>query len=271
MPLTGTRFEAMTALAEVPMNHVVFTVALIGVFVQPAQAQNFDFLKRIFGQTGADPATEDKQSGKPADIAPVLTQADAETGLKEVLTMSARLVATQLSAENGYFGDDAIRIPLPGQIGNLQRNLSRIGLSGPLDDLQLRVNRAAEAAAPEAVDLVIGAVEQMTVEDAISIVRGGDTAATDYLRLKVGADLEMMLRPHLETALTDAGALKLVDDLAGKYDLEKLNIDPRKDIVDHSVAKALDGLFFYLAEEEQDIRSNPVQRTTDILRKVFGG
>ena len=256
------------------MKRILLTFIFAAALTTPVHAQSFgDFMKSIFGNSGSKKTEETSKSAdnKTSGIAAALTQSDAEKALKEALVIGAKTVGTQLSAENGYFGDKKIKIPLPGQIGKLQKNLAKVGFSGPLDDLQLRVNRAAEAAAPEAANLVVDAVRNITMEDAISLVKGGETSATDFLRLKTETKLEALLRPRLETALEDAGALKVVDDIASKYDLSQYNMDPRKDIVDHSVDKALEGLFFYLAKEEKEIRSNPVKRTSDILRKVFGG
>lgn len=255
------------------MKRILIPLALVLSVAAPAKAQSFgDFFKNMLGKSETK-KTEDtkKTSDTTSKVVTALSQSDAEKGLKEALVIGAQAVSQQLSAKDGYFGDKQIQIPLPGQLGKLQKQLSKVGMSGSLDDLQLRVNRAAEAAAPDAANLVIDAVKNISIQDALSLVKGGDSAATDYLRLKTNEKLEGLLRPHIETALKDAGALNAVDTLSGKYNLTQFNIDPRKDIVDHSVDKALDGLFFYLAKEEKDIRDNPVERTTDILRKVFGG
>lgn len=239
-----------------------------------AQAQSWgDIFRGVFGQKSEKtetPKTGANSSDNSA-VSAILSQTDAEAGLKQALVVGAKAVSAQLSVENGYFGDQSIQIPLPGRLGDAQKQLSRLGLSAPLDDLQLRMNRAAETAAPFAVDLVIDAVENLTIEDAISLVRGGETSATDLLRLKTYDRLELLLRPHVVDALEGSGALKMADDLTGRYSLDQYNLNPKQDLIDHSVDKALDGLFFYLAKEEKDIRNNPVDRTTELLRRVFGG
>ncbi len=245
-------------------------VAMIGANVaQPAQAQGFgDFLRGILGNP-SKPASQPESASKNGFSA--ISEAEARAGLKEALTIGTREVARQLSMKDGYFGDDLIRIPLPGKLSDVQKQLSRFGMAEPLDDLQLRMNRAAEDAAPLAADMVIDAIQSLTINDAVNLLQGGDTAATDLLRLKTENQLVQLLRPKIETALDDAGALRLAEDVTAKYDLSRFNIDPRKDLVDHAVEEALDGLFFYLAEQEQGIRNNPVERTTELLRKVFGG
>ncbi len=133
------------------------------------------------------------------------------------------------------------------------------------------MNHAAEDAAPYAADLVVDAVSSITMGDALEILNGGDTAATNYLRGRTEADLIVLVEPYMRSALEDSGALTMVDSVAGRYGLQSLSGDLRDQLIDHAVERGLDGLFFYLAKEEQEIRSNPVKRSTDLLRRVFGG
>lgn len=260
------------------MKHLILSVLAGLTLAVPAQAQSAgDFLRGIFGSPKNETAKEETQPATQSSstsgqiLNGIISQSDADAGLREALIVGARAVSGQLSADNGYFGDDAIRIPLPGRLGDIQNQLSRLGMSGPLDDLQLRMNRAAENAAPKAVDLVVDAVQSLTIEDAMSLLNGGDTAATDLLRLKTEDQLTILLRPYVEDALNDAGALQLADSVVSKYRLSQFDVNPREELVDHAVDEALDGLFFYLAKEEQGIRNNPVERTTDLLKRVFGG
>ncbi|NBC20282.1 MAG: DUF4197 family protein [Alphaproteobacteria bacterium] len=201
---------------------------------------------------------------------PDLSAYEVEAGLREALTVGTRRVADQLGRQDGYFGDPEIRIPLPGQLGKLQSNLSRVGLSQPLDDLQLRLNRAAEAAVPQARELVIDAVSTITLEDAVAILNGPDTAATEYLRSRTEADLRAALTPYMDEALRESGAFAQLDTIARNNGLGVLAADLGDDLTRRAVNYGLDGLFLYVAREEERIRENPVARTTDILRKVFG-
>lgn len=199
-----------------------------------------------------------------------LTSLEIEQGLREALTVGTERVASQLGAENGYFGDPQIKIPLPGQLDDLQSGLSRVGLSAPLDELELKLNRAAEDAVPEGKRLVIAAVSQITLEDAVGILKGGDNAATLFLRSKTETGLQDALTPHMDNALTSTGAYTALDDVARGNGLGGLTASLKSDLTATAVDKGLDGLFFYLASEEKKIRDNPVARTSDILRKVFG-
>lgn len=199
-----------------------------------------------------------------------LTQTDARRGVKDALALAATNATGRLGQRDGFFGAPRVRIPLPGMLGQAQQNLARMHLSGPLDDLQLRLNRAAESTMPEAGRLFVNAVQTMTVSDAIQIVRGGDTSATTYLRGRTEPRLTTLLRPPMTSALTQSGAFVLLRQVAGNIGMGSATSDLRTQIIDFATTKALDGAFLYIGEEERAIRHDPVRRTTDILRRVFG-
>lgn len=231
-------------------------LALLGT--GPAAAQQSGgglagILKGIAGQQGA-----------------TLTQGDAATGLREALQVSAVAVTAKLGRTDGFFGDPRVKIPLPGALGKAQRALAPLGMAAPLDDLQRRVNRGAEAAMPQAKTLFVNAVRSMTLTDAISIVRGGDDAGTQYLRSKAGDQLTALLRPQMESALNQAGAFTALDRAGSSAGLAGASQNLRTSLIDFAVGKALDGAFGYMADEERAIRHDPVKRTSAILRKVFG-
>lgn len=200
-----------------------------------------------------------------------LTKGDVSAGLKEALTTAGGLATKRLSAKDGYMGDKAVRIPLPGLLGDAQKRLGPFGMAGPLDDLQLKVNRAAEAAAPAAGKMVVDAAKSITFDDAMKILRGGDTAATDFLRKKTEVGLRATLKPRFGEALASSGALTSLDTAVAKYGAGLLKTDTKTWLADEATTSALNGLFYYLAREEQAIRRDPVKRTSDLLRKVFGG
>jgi Protein of unknown function (DUF4197) len=200
-----------------------------------------------------------------------LSKGDVASGLKEALSVAGGLAAKRLSAKDGFMADSAVRIALPGILGDAQQKLQPFGMSGPLDDLQLKVNRAAESAAPTAGKLVGDAVKAMSFEDAVGVLRGGDTAATDYLRKKTEGSLRTAFRPYFDKALASSGALAAADGAVAKYGAGLVKTDAKTWLADNATTGALNGLFYYVAREEQAIRRDPVKRTTDLLRKVFGG
>lgn len=225
--------------------------------ILPAGCETAGDYGRILGDIAA-------QTGGP------VTAAEIDAGLREALTIGTNNVSGRLGRTDGYFGDPRIRIPLPRTYRDIQTNLGRIGASGPLDDLELRINRAAEASMPEARNLVVSAIRQMTIEDAIRILNGGDTAATDYLRARTETSLRAAFTPHVRDALARSGAFTALDSAAGQYGFAGATASLQADLTTHAVQFGLDGLFLYVAEEEKNIRENPVARTTELLRRVFG-
>jgi hypothetical protein len=199
-----------------------------------------------------------------------LTQAEIDAGLREALTVGTNLVAAQLGKTNGYFGDARVRIPLPKTYRDIQTNLARVGASGPLDDLELRMNRAAEAAVPEAKTLILGAVKSITINDALQILNGGDTAATDYLRSRTETQLRQAFAPYVKQTLAQSGAFTSLEQVAGQYGCGGVTGSLQNDLTQHAVGLGLDGIFLYVSEEEKKIRDNPLARTSEILRRVFG-
>jgi len=200
----------------------------------------------------------------------VLSIAEIDAGLREALTVGTNLVASQLGQTNGYYGDPKIRIPLPKTYRSIQTNLAMVGASGPLDDLELRMNRAAENSVPEAQALILGAIRNMTISDALNILNGGDTAATDYLRSRTESQLRAAFTPYARDALAKSGAFTAMESVAAQYGAGGITSSLQADLTAHAVDYGLDGIFLYVAAEEKKIRENPVARTTELLRRVFG-
>lgn len=202
-----------------------------------------------------------------------LSQTDAATGLKEALSLGVTAATTRLAKPDGFFADGKVHIPLPSTLGRVQKNLKPLGLSAPLDDVELKMNRAAEASMPAAKTLFLNAVKSITLTDALTILRGGDTAATDFLRGQTASGLTGLLRPKMETTLQSTGAFSALDKASaslGSFGGASLGANLKGQVIDFAVTKALDGAFLYVGEEERAIRKDPVKRTTAILKKVFG-
>ncbi len=199
-----------------------------------------------------------------------LTQGDASRGIKEALSLAATRSTDRLGRVDGFFADPRVHIPLPARFAQVQRTLRGLGLGAPLDDLELRMNRAAEAAMPEARRMFVDVVRSITIADAIQIVRGGDTAATAFLRGRTEPRLNTLLTPPMTRTLREAGAFTALDFAAREVGMGGMSTSLRNDVTRFAVTKALDGAFLYVAEEERAIRRDPVRRTSDILRRVFG-
>jgi hypothetical protein len=199
-----------------------------------------------------------------------LTQGDARAGIRDALGLASLNATTRLAQPDAFWRNARVRIPLPGVLGRTQRSLSGFGMSAPLDQLQESLNHAAERTMPEAGRLFSSAIRSITIGDAIEIVRGGDDSATRYLRGRTETRLTTLLRPPMTEALTQSGAFTLLRSALREVGLASMTGDLRTEVINFSTTKALDGCFYFVAEEERAIRRDPGRRTTDILRRVFG-
>lgn len=198
------------------------------------------------------------------------SEADAARGIKDALGLAAQAATTRLGRANGFWGTPRVRIPLPRVLERTQRSLQPMGMSGPLDNLQESLNHAAESVMPQAARLFSSAIRSITVSDAIGIVRGGDDGATRFLRGRTETSLNGLLKPPMTMALERSGAFGLMRSALGQVGMSNASGEVRTQIIDFSTTKALDGCFLYIAEEERQIRRDPVRQTTNILRQVFG-
>ncbi|MBU6372547.1 MAG: DUF4197 family protein [Alphaproteobacteria bacterium] len=206
-------------------------------------------------------------SGQPG--AGPVTQREADQGVREALTIAAAAAADRLGAPGGFLDSPRVRIPLPGALARAQARLQPFGMSAPLDELEQELNRAAEATMPEAKRLALEAVKSLTFGDALAIVRGGDQAATTFLRSRTEAALAAKLRPQMAAALEKSGAFAALDRVRANGLVQAFAGDVRKDVTDFAVQKAVDGFFATLAEEEKAIRADPARRTSAIMKRVF--
>jgi hypothetical protein len=191
-------------------------------------------------------------------------------GLKEALSVGTENAVKSVSLADGYFGNPAIKIPLPENVQKVAKTLRKVGLKKEVDSFEVSMNRAAEKAAPKAKDIFIGAVKEMTFQDAKKILTGGDTAATDYLRSKTSEKIYSAFKPIVASAMNDVGVTRSYKDLTGKARLTRLLKDESLDLDRHVTNKALDGLFYMVGREEKKIRTDPAARVTELLKKVFG-
>ena len=199
-----------------------------------------------------------------------LSNRDAATGLKDALAQGASVAIKKLGAENGFLGDDKVKIPLPEAIARIRGGLKLLGLQGQADDLIVAMNRAAEKAVTEAKPLLANAIKSMSVEDAKGILTGGDTAATEYFRRKTGAQLAQVFQPVVTRATAKVGLAEKYNQLAGKGAQLGLVDAKQAKIEDYVTQKTLDGLFLMIAEQEKAIRRDPVGTATGMAQKIFG-
>lgn len=198
-----------------------------------------------------------------------LSTSEISAGLREALKIGTSNVVGQLGTANGFNLDPKIHIPLPSTLAKVDSALSAVGMSSLTDDLELRLNRAAEAATPKAKELFINAISQMTITDAKNILTGPQDAATQFLRRAMGPQLAQSMQPIIQQAMAQAGAIKAYDSVMGRYSQIPFMPNVKADLNNYVTDKAMDGIFYYVAQEEAAIRTNPAARTTDLLKKVF--
>lgn len=200
-----------------------------------------------------------------------LSNTDAQAGLRAALKQGADTAVMHLSQTNGYWGDPQIRIPLPKSLASAQKLLKPLGQSGLLDDLHLRMNRAAENAAPVARGLFVNAIQTLTINDAVGIIRGGNTAGTLYLQKKTTPALTAAFTPPMENAMQASGAVDYFDRAIKRNNLKPyFQTDAKTYLGQYATGLALQGLFIFVGREETAIRRDPAKRTTQILKSVFG-
>jgi len=198
-----------------------------------------------------------------------LSTTDVISGLKEALNKGVNTGTAKLSAANGFFANAAVKILMPPDAQKVEKTLRGVGLGKQVDDAILSMNRAAEDATKSAAPIFLNAIKQMSIEDAWAILRGGDTAATAYLRKTTTSPLTNAFKPVIENSLEKVDATKYWNTVFSNYNkfsLHKINPDLGAYVTD----KALSGIFYEIAQQEIQIRKDPVARTTDILKKVFG-
>jgi nitrogen regulatory protein PII len=198
-----------------------------------------------------------------------LTNTEIVTGLKQALTIGTQNSAQKLSSVDGFFKNAAIKILLPEEAKKVESTLRSLGMNSLVDRAILSINRAAEEAASGAGTIFVNAVQQMTITDAVSILKGGNFAATEYFKAKTTDPLADAFKPVIDKALQNVNATKHWTDVTTAYN-QLSNNKINTDLSTYVTQKAIEGIFYQVGLEEQKIRKDPVARTTEILRKVFG-
>ena len=238
------------------MRRIVVVVLMAGLFCTPlAYAGLMDKVREY---------REKKQgaSGEP-DTNTIIA------GLKEALSVGAKNGVTTVSKVDGYFGNQLIKIPMPENIQKTEKMLRKVGLHKEVDAFILSMNRAAEKAAPQALSFFTDAVKEMTIPDAVGILRGNDTAATDFLKSKTYDRIYGAFKPVVSSAMDDVGVTHSFKQMMDKARTIPLLKREAVDLDHYVTSKALDGLFIVVGQEEKKIRKDPAARVTELLRTVF--
>ena len=208
--------------------------------------------------------------GSPMVQAFSLGDADASAGVKTALERGAVAAVALLGRTDGFLGNALVRIALPGYLNDGVRVLKALGQQKRVDELLTAMNRAAESAVPQAQDLLVSTVRNLSVQDAVRIVKGGDTSVTDFFAGRTRSPLSERFLPIVTQATEKVSLAEKYNAVAGKATGLGLVKKEDANIQSYVTRKALDGLYLMIGEEEKKIRRDPVATGSDILRKVFG-
>lgn len=199
------------------------------------------------------------------------TEAEAGQGIKEALAQGLGRAVSNLNRTDGFFGNQIYKMLLPTDAQRVERTMRQLGLGSQVDRAILQINRGAEDAVAFAAPIFTEAIRQMTLQDAVGIIRGSNHAATNYFKERTIAKLVEAFRPSVQNSLNKVGATRYYGELISSYNrfpTTRNKINP--DLTEYVVEKAVDALFQQIAQEEAEIRVNPVKRTTEMMQKVFG-
>ena len=199
-----------------------------------------------------------------------LTSRDAAGGLRAALSQGIDTAVAQLGAHDGFLNDPKVAIPLPPALEKADRALRMVGMGGDADALKAAMNHAAEAAVADAKPVFKRALQHMTVEDAKRILTGGDDAGTQYFRNATSAELSTQFKPVVARETAKVKLASRYDEYAGKAASLGLITAQDANVNDYVTAKALDGLFSRIADEEKAIRKDPLGQASSLIKTVFG-
>lgn len=260
-------------------RHCMLSISLLAVFTQASaldlggllNKEQLNNIGKAVPQDSAPAKSEAAPAPSPQPAADLsgFSNRDQVGSLKQALTQGAETAVKNLAKENGYLGNDRVRIPLPESLQKVDGALRQFGMGKYADELVTSMNRAAETAVPEAKTLLVGAVKKMTVKDAKGILTGSEDAATQYFRKNTETALAGKFKPIINRAMRKVKVAEKYDQFAGKG--VKLGLVDERDanLDDYITRKALDGLFLMMAEQEKAIRANPLEATGNLAKKVF--
>ena len=248
----------------------ILVTALVMCNVTPADAQLSSWLGRVGNALGVGGGGGKAGKGGMESSLSSISHNDVVAALKEALEVGTRNASSRLSALNGYFGNELIKIAMPAEAQRMAARARRAGLGEQVDRAILSMNRAAEDAAGKVVPIFLGAIRGMSITDGVAIVRGGAGAATAYLKNKTSEHLTNALRPIIHDSLDKVGATRHWGEIFTFYNKLPFVTKVTTDLTTYVNDRALHGLFFVIAEEENKIRENPRARITSLLKKVFG-
>ena len=247
---------------------VSFCVLCCSLAVQAQDWKNV--VKGVLNNTPKNTRSDSNNAGSSVSINS-LSNTDIVSALRQALEIGAQNAGSRLNTINGFFGNALIKVLMPPEAKNAENTLRQFGFGAQVDKAILSMNRAAEDAAGKAVPIFINAIRNMNIQDGLNILKGGNGAATAYLKNATTTELTTAFRPVIQNSLNKVNATAYWGDVTRIYNglpTTRNKINP--DLAGYVTERALYGLFVTIAEEENKIRTNPSARVTDLLGKVFG-
>ncbi|WP_028863787.1 DUF4197 domain-containing protein [Psychromonas aquimarina] len=245
------------------INMLIFISSTV-LFVPSVLSGWFDSVTDIFAEKDTEEITKTLSQSSELSVDEI-TEA-----FKQSLQIASENVVSQLGAVDGFNADSAVHIPLPEELQSVKSILDKVGLASVADQLELKLNRAAEAAVPKAKALFLNSVKEMSFADVRAIYNGPDDAATKYFQVSMSDSLSKQMRPIVENSLAEVGAVQAYDNVMADYQNIPFVPDVKSDLTNYVVDKGMQGIFYYIAEQEAAIRADPQKQTTTLLKKVFG-
>ena len=215
-------------------------------------------------------SSQSKTTSNNANSLSNLKPEEIQQAFKQALSNGTETVVNQLGIKHGFNKDPNIHIPLPDSLKKVQSTLSRFGMDKYMDSLETKLNHAAETATPKAKALFLQAIKEMSFEDVQKIYNGPADSATQYLKEKTTPQIRAQMAPIINQSMSEVGAVKAYDKAISEYKKMPFVPDIKSDLSNHVLDKSLEGIFYYIGQEEAAIRKEPIKQTTKLLQKVFG-
>lgn len=240
----------------------------LGLLSAPIQAGWLDDLKKKWEEVQSSPGTTASLGGA---AAAALSDEEVVRGLKEALSRGSQQAIAHLGKEGGFLNNLDVKIPLPDELAKIEKLLRTLGQDKYADQFVATLNHAAEKAVPEAAGIFSDTIAQMTLDDARGILNGPEDAATQYFRKHGEEKLKARFLPIVQAATDQAGVTAAYKKLIQKAGpAARLLGDNASDLDGYVESRAVDGLFKMIAAEEKRIRQDPLARSSELLKKVFG-
>jgi hypothetical protein len=221
-------------------------------------------------ELGIDASAMEQVLGAAGGSSRGLDESTVASGLREALRVGTERSVARTSVAGGFLDDPLLHIALPDELDTLARGLRAVGMGSQVDALEVTMNRAAEQASGEAKAVFWQAVSSMSISDAYAILNGPENAATTYFRQRTEGTLRERFSPVVERAMQEVGLYRSYDALVARYSALSLFQSPTVELNRYVTDETLDGLFTVLAQEERRIRTDPLARSSELLRRVFG-